>query len=161
MASFSHIPIPAPLKFTSSYIAADWKRFKSQYFNYEVAAELSDKSKRKRAAVFFACVGTEAYKIYQTFEFDDENDRSHIDKIIEAFQRHCVGEIYVTYERYVFNQRTQSPGETFDVFVADLRRLAKTCHMAVSRTQFYEIESSLVFAMMQHAESSCKGANSS
>jgi hypothetical protein len=72
-------------------------------------------------------VGTEAYEIYQTFEFDDDNDRSDIDKVIEAFQRHCVGEINVTYERYVFNQRTQSPGETFDVFLADLRRLAKSC----------------------------------
>jgi hypothetical protein len=127
MASFSHIPIPAPLKMTSSYIAADWKRFKSQYLNYEVASELSDKLKQKRAAVFLACVGTEAYEIYQTFEFEDENDRSDIDKVLEAFQRHCVGEVNVTYERYVFNQRTQLPGETFDVFLADLRRLAKTC----------------------------------
>jgi len=33
----------------------------------------------------------------------------------------------VTYERCVFNQRTQSPGKAFDVFLADLRRLAKSC----------------------------------
>jgi hypothetical protein len=127
MASLQNIPIPSPLKMMSSCIAADWKRFKSQYLNYEVAAELADKSKQKRAAVFLACVGTEAYEIYQTFEFDDDENRSDIDKVIEAFQRYCIGEINVTYERYVFNQRTQSPGETFDVFLADLRRLAKSC----------------------------------
>lgn len=116
MASLQNIPIPSPLKMTSSCIAADWKRFKSQYLNYEIAAELSDKSKRKRAAVFLACVGTEAYEIYQTFEFDEDENRSDIDKVIEAFQRHCVGEINVTYERYVFNQRTPSRGATSNVF---------------------------------------------
>jgi len=120
-------PITAPLRMTSSSIAADWKRFKSQYLNYAVAADLSEKSKTKRAAVFLACVGTEAYEIFQTLDFEEDDDQTDIDKVIEAFQRHCVGENNVTYERYVFNQRTQSPGEAFDVFLADQRRLVKSC----------------------------------
>ena len=33
----------------------------------------------------------------------------------------------MTYERYVFNRRVQDNGETFDAFLADLRRLARTC----------------------------------
>ena len=34
---------------------------------------------------------------------------------------------HMTYERYVFNQRTQQPSESIEDFVADLRKLAKSC----------------------------------
>jgi len=66
-----HIPIPAPLKMTSSSIAADWKRFKSQYLNYEVAAELLEKSKTNRAAVFLA---RKPIRHFQIFDFDEDED---------------------------------------------------------------------------------------
>ena len=33
----------------------------------------------------------------------------------------------VTYERYVFNRRVQESGERFDVFLGDVRRLARSC----------------------------------
>ena len=33
----------------------------------------------------------------------------------------------MTYERYIFNRRSQEECETFDAFAADLRRLVKTC----------------------------------
>ena len=48
-------------------IAADWERFRSEWENYEVAADLTDVSEKKRAAVFLACVGSTAYGIFRTF----------------------------------------------------------------------------------------------
>ena len=60
-------------------------------------------------------------------EFASDDDREDLEKVGEAFQRHCIGEVNVTYERYTFNRRVQDVGETFDTFVADLRRLAKSC----------------------------------
>ena len=60
-------------------------------------------------------------------QFAEETDRQDIEKVTDAFQRHCIGEVNVTYERYVFNRRVQDTGETFDAFLADLRRLACTC----------------------------------
>jgi len=36
--------------------------------------------------------------------------------------------VNVTYERYVFNRRVQESGERFDVFLGDVRRLARSCH---------------------------------
>ena len=44
-----------------------------------------------------------------------------------AFEAHCVGEVNVVYERYLFYKRKQENGETFDSFVAELRKLVKTC----------------------------------
>src|SRR5688572_4037706 len=127
MASMSNIPFPSQLKMTGGNVASEWKRFKSQWANFEVASDLEEKSSSKRAAVFLACIGSEAYETFQAMDFETEGDRADIDKVIEAFERHCVGEVHVTYERYVFNQRMQDVGETFDSFMSDLRRLIKSC----------------------------------
>src|SRR5688572_7046014 len=127
MASMSNIPFPSQLKMTGGNVASEWKRFKSQWANFEVASDLEEKSSSKRAAVFLACIGSEAYETFQAMDFETEGDRADIDKVIEAFESHCVGEVHVTYERYVFNQRMQDVGETFDTFMSDLRRLIKSC----------------------------------
>jgi hypothetical protein len=128
--SSSHIPIPSALKFKTSCTTADWKRFKGQWENYEVATDLADKTMKKRAAVFLACIGTEAYELYQTMEFDDD-DELDLKKIMDAFEKHYIGDVNITYERYNFNQRKQEIGESFDVFVVDLRRLARSCDYGV------------------------------
>src|ERR1043165_4376079 len=127
MASMSNIPFTSQLKVTGGNVAAEWKRFKSQWTNFEVASDLDEKPSSKRAAIFLACIGTEAYETFQTMDFESEGDRSDIEKVIEAFERHCVGEVNITFERYVFNRRTQDVGETFDAYMSDLRRLIKSC----------------------------------
>ena len=122
----NNIPFPAALKMSGS-LAAEWKRFRSQWQNYETAADLANATTKKRAAVFLACVGTEAYELYQTMQFASEEASKEIDNVIEAFERHCVGETNVTYERYEFNRRVQEPAERFDNFLAAIRRLVRTC----------------------------------
>ena len=134
--SASSIPPPVPLKLGSD-VAADWERFRSEWNNYEVATELDNASGKRRAAVFLACIGSAAHSVFRSFKFDSEEDTSNVSKIIEAFNRYCIGETNITYERYVFNQRTQQPGETIEDYVADLRKLANTC-------QFDQLEDSLI-----------------
>ena len=134
--SASSIPPPVPLKLGSD-VAADWERFRSEWNNYEVATELDNASGKRRAAVFLACIGSAAHSVFRSFKFDGEGDTSNVSKIIEAFDRYCIGETNITYERYVFNQRTQQPGETIEDYIADLRKLANTC-------QFDQLEDSLI-----------------
>ena len=122
----SHIPLPAPLK-TSSNLAVEWKRFKGQWINYSKAAKITREEKDCQAAIFLVCIGTDAYNIYTTMEFADEGDKADPEKLIEAFEKHCIGEVHEVYERYVFHRRQQEPGESFDTFVGDLRRLVKSC----------------------------------
>ena len=122
----NNIPFPAPLKMSGS-LSAEWKRFRGQWLNYETAADLTEATAKKRAAVFLACVGTEAYELYQTMQFKSDEASKEIDNITNAFERHCVGETNVTYERYEFNRRVQEPAERFDNFLAAIRRLVRTC----------------------------------
>ena len=126
MAAVSQIPMPAPLK-TSSNLAVEWKRFKGQWINYSKAAKIIREEKNCQAAIFLACIGTDAYNIFTTMEFAEEGEKADPEKLIEAFEKHCIGEVNEVYERYVFNRRQQEPGESFDTFVGDLQRLVKSC----------------------------------
>lgn len=127
MASVSsQIPLPAPLR-TSANLTLEWRRFKSQWLNYVKAAKVNKEEKDCQAAIFLACIGTDAYHIFTTMEFEAEDDKHDPEKLLDAFERHCIGEINEVYERYVLHRRHQEPGETFDTFVGDLRRLVKSC----------------------------------
>ena len=123
----NNLRVPEALRVTGSNVADDWRRFRDQFENYELAADLADASQEKRAAVFLTCIGNDAYDVYRAFEFDADGDRKKLDPIVAAFERFCVGAVNVTYERYVFNRRVQEGGERFDVFLGDVRRLARSC----------------------------------
>jgi len=125
-----NIPSPTPIR-VSGNAAVDWKRFKGQWHNYVIAAKLDREDKACQAAIFLACIGTEAYDVYTTLEFDAADDRRDPDKLIEVFDRHFIGELNEVYERYIFNKRQQEAGESFDTFLGDLRRLVKSCKYGV------------------------------
>ena len=122
-----NIRIPDPLKVTGSNVADNWKRFKEQFGNYELASDLTEASQEKRAAVFLTCIGNDAYDVYRAMEFASADDRRKLDHIVAAFDQFCIGNVNVTYERYVFNRRVQENGERFDVFLGEIRRLARSC----------------------------------
>jgi hypothetical protein len=83
--SSSHIPIPFALKLKTSCMAADWKRSKGQWENYEVATDLADKTTNKRAAVVLVYTGTEACELYtRQWSLTTTNSK----KIMGAFEKH-------------------------------------------------------------------------
>ena len=95
-SSASSIPFPTPLKMGGD-TATDWKRFRCQWENYEITADLADQPTKKSTAIFLACIGSEAYQLlFHTLQFAEETDRQDIEKVTDAFQRHCIGEVNVT-----------------------------------------------------------------
>ena len=135
-AHYTNFRQPEPLNVTGSEIAENWQRFRDQWENYVLAADLSEASEDKRAAVFLTCIGTAAYDVYRCFDLAADEKRK-LNRIIEEFDTFCIGSVNTTYERYRFNQRVQDNGERFDVFLGDVRRLARTC-------QFGAVEESLI-----------------
>ena len=123
----ANLRLPEPLNMAGSNVADNWHRFRDQWENYELAADLTEASSEKRAAVFLTCIGSDAYDVYRSMEFDTVANKKKIDPIIQAFEVFCVGAVNVTYERYMFNRRIQERGERFDVFLGDVRRMARSC----------------------------------
>ena len=53
--------------------------------------------------------------------------KGSIDKVLELWNNYCVGKTNTIYERYMFNNRSQEPGETIDAYATAVRTLADTC----------------------------------
>ena len=71
--------------------------------------------------------GPEALEIYNAFTWDEEADKKKVDKIMKKFEAYCTPRKNVTWDRYVFNSRSQQPGERIDQYVTDLRSKAAQC----------------------------------
>ncbi|GFS18072.1 hypothetical protein ElyMa_003255100 [Elysia marginata] len=67
--------------------------------------------------------------IFVGFQLTEEQNND-IQEILDAFEKYCIGETNESYERFVFNSRNQQEGESIDKYVAELRKLAKTCNFA-------------------------------
>ena len=122
----SNVPHPQHLN-VSGNLASQWKKWKQIWDSYEIVTGLNQKDTAYRVATFITCIGPDAIEIYNGLAFENEGDNQDIEKVIELFNKHCVGEQNVIYERYIFNNRAQEQGETFDSFVSSLRTLAISC----------------------------------
>ncbi|KAL8581862.1 hypothetical protein ACOMHN_010236 [Nucella lapillus] len=103
----------------------NWKLFKQRYKTYALLAQLDNQSQEYQTAMFTHCLSDEALKVYNSFHFEVENPT--VTQIMAKFDEFAVGEVNVTYERFMFNQRKQEEGETFEQFYSAARNLSKTC----------------------------------
>ena len=122
----TNIPIPKPLNINEN-LSYNWKVFKRDWKNYEIASKTNKEEMEIRVATFLACIGSEAMNIYDGLDIA-EADAGKIDKIISAFDKHCIGETNETYERFTFNSRQQLDSESVERYVTELRKLSKTCN---------------------------------
>ena len=105
----------------------NWKLFKQRWQTYSLLASLDQRPNRYQVAMFTHTLSDEALKIYNGFEFaGDENNRT-VAEIITKFDEFAIGQINVTYERFLFHKRIQEAEEPFETFYSDLRSLSKTC----------------------------------
>ena len=72
--------------------------------------------------------GPDVLDIYDGLPFTNEAEKTNVDKVIELLEAYFIGETNEIYEAYLFNQRVQEVGESFDSFLTALRTLAKTCN---------------------------------
>ena len=127
-----------PAKFTrlntSGNIAENWKLFHQRWENHVILSGLDERSDRFQVATFLSLIDDDALKVYNGFQFGTpERDRS-VSEIIPQFERYSIGETNETYERFVFNNRQQNKGETFESFLASIRLLIRLCNYCDSCT---------------------------
>lgn len=122
----TNIPLPPKLEMDGC-LATNWKRFKRNWSNYEIASWLNKEPKELRAATLLTCIGPAAMEVFDGFEFNKGEDED-IDNILKKFEEHCVATTNEIYEGYKFNSRVQEDGESIDEFITALRRLAETCN---------------------------------
>ena len=127
MSSPAHGLKPPGKLNTSGNLADAWKSYKQVWENYSLISGLNSQTEDYKVAFFLHCVGTEGLKIYNGFQFENENDKI-LNKVLEKFDEFTLGQTNETYERYIFNSRNQEAQESIDAYVTALRNLVKSCN---------------------------------
>ena len=116
---------PAALNVTDSPVE-NWKLWRQEWSNYSIIMELDNKPEPYKKAMFLHCIGSDALKIHNTFNFSND---ALLKDILDKLETFFIGEVNETYERYLFNQRNQQEGETVDTYITALKTLSRTCNL--------------------------------
>ena len=117
---------PTPLSLQDNKIE-NWTLWKQVWQNFLIVARLDAQPAEYKVALFLSYVGVDALRMYNSMKFD-EGENGTVEGIIKKFDEVLIGEINETYERYVFNSRSQKEGENIDAYVTTLRNLTKNCN---------------------------------
>ena len=109
-------------------LAQNWKEWKQLWQAYEVVARLDREPDAYRIATFITCLGAEALKIFNGLTYEASGDEKKMNKVLEQMDKHCIGEINVTYERFCFNRRNQGEHESVDKYITALTELVRGCN---------------------------------
>jgi hypothetical protein len=86
-----------------------------------------NKPEPQQTAMFLTLVGENALRVYNTFKWDEDEDKTKLAKVKEKFSEYCKGHTSQAVIRNKFFTREQNEGETIDQYVTELKTLAKDC----------------------------------
>lgn len=95
---------------------------------------LEEKTEIVKVSTFLNTAGPDAIDVFDTFELT-EVQRNTYAAVLQSFQAFCAPRKNTVYERYVFYQRNQREGETFDAFLIDIKRLVRTCEFGTNENE--------------------------
>ena len=127
-------PPPFDAEGDSSSLAQRWKEWQERFDMYTVAANIKDNA--QKCAVLLYVAGPSVHKIFKTLQDTGTDFKTSLEKLDEYFQP----QKNVIYERYVFKQTHQTPGELADSYITRLRTLAETCEFENAENEIIIIQ---------------------
>lgn len=118
-------------------LADNYKWFLQRFDLYMLATGKTNKPDNQKTALFLTIAGEDALRLYNTFKWEQPDDKEKLVKIKERFEAHCKSNTSQAFLRHQFFKRSQHQGETVDHFVTELKTLAKDC-------EFGELTESLI-----------------
>ena len=118
---------PEPLDLDCSNLANTWRQWRQRFELFTLASGLSEKDAKIQSATLLHVIGPAALEVYNTFTWENDDDKQKVDVILAKLEGHCIPRWNVTWERHVFNTRNQRDDETIDQYITDLKKKAQTC----------------------------------
>ena len=107
-------------------ISENWRLFKRDFDIIYAARGIDKKTEPVKVGTFLNAIGRNALEVYESFKLSDEEKGSYT-AIVKAFDDFCTPRKNIVFERYKFGLRNQKEGEPFDVFLIEIKKLAKNC----------------------------------
>ena len=119
--------IKPPRKFSfEGNVQENFTKFIRQFEVYMLASGGSLKEDPVKIAILLNVLGEEGIEIYSNFELTDAQKKVY-KTVVEEFMKYVNPRKSIVYERFLFYNRKQECGESFDHFVNDLRTAVKRC----------------------------------
>lgn len=109
-----------------------WRR---RFEQYRFASGLSEESGARQCSALLYCLGDASEDILNMSGIADW-DRTKYDAVLAKFCLRCHFAITknLIYERAIFNKRKQEKGESIELYIADVHRLAETCEFGALKS---------------------------
>lgn len=89
---------PAGLDLQQGNLSENWRRFRQRFELYLTAIGGASKPDKVQSSLFLHVAG----EVYNTFTFEEDDDKHKLTKIMEKFENYCNPKKNITYERYTF-----------------------------------------------------------
>ena len=108
----------------------DWRHDMERVNHFFGANEIIYPDKRR--SIFLVCVGAKTYKLVRSLvATEDPKDKSY-EYLAKLLQDHFIPKPSAIVQRFKFNTRSQQPGETIAMFLAELRHLSEHCEFGIT-----------------------------
>lgn len=127
---------PGQMQFDGN-LREQWRKWKQELNFYLQATEKDKKDNKVKSSIFLTCIGPQGREIYNTFAFENDEDKMNFEILIGKFDEHCLPRKNITLLRHKFFTYKQKEGQSFHEFVIQLKRLSSDC-------EFGELKDSLI-----------------
>ena len=121
----AHIQMPGVAPFQChgdpNQVSQNWEKWKKAFQYFLGASGITNDARKK--AILSHMIGLEGQEIFETLSPTGDS----YEHALEALSDHFSVRKNIPFERSVFHQAKQKPGESVEQFVTRLRRLASTC----------------------------------
>ena len=121
------LPPPGALNFDSGNLCQAWRQWRQQFKLFLAATESDENPDKTKPSILLTCIGHRGREIYNTSQFDSDEDRMKVALIIAKFDHFCHPRKNITMLRHKFFIYRQSEGQRFLAFVTELRQLSEEC----------------------------------
>lgn len=144
----ANIPLPRPMDVeTREALAKNWKMFRREWEDYEVASDLEAKPDKVRVSTLRMAMGRDCVEILENLDLS-EGQKKKTKSILEALGQNFEPQANVIYERSVFYTASQEKEESINQYVNRLRRFAASCEFTPSRVHEEAIRDRLVLGVI-------------
>ncbi|XP_067940194.1 uncharacterized protein [Watersipora subatra] len=137
---------PGQLDLRSKDIAGEWRKWSRAFEDYLLAIDVAAgtlAAEKRKLALFCHVGGEDVREVYSRMEFtkvgdgetkdiDEGTEGRKLKDVLKRFREYCNPRSGIVVSRYEFHNSSQN-GETVDVYLMRLRRLAESCDFGDQR----------------------------
>jgi hypothetical protein len=134
MAQGNNVKLPPDLDIQSKTASTEWQFLKASLVEYLISTGQDESNNKVKLSLLRNMMGADSARILATIPMT-EADKVSFNPTMAAIEKFVNPRLNEVFERYVFTDRVQQEGESFEHFLTDCRYLVKSCNYNEANSQ--------------------------